>query len=81
MHKNTKHLTARQNHLTAVILRETATAAEGLNNGYAAASEQAAGNHLHWYGVRTTKINGKTNQTNTKKQYNNILPTYTCTQT
>jgi len=25
------------------------------------------GNHLHWYGLRTTKINSKINQTNTKK--------------
>jgi len=31
--------------------------------------------------VRTTKTNSKINQTNTKKpKYNNILPTYTCTQ-
>jgi len=34
--------------------------------------------------VRTTKTNSKINQTNThqkKQKYNNILPTYTCTQT
>jgi len=39
------------------------------------------GNHLHWYGQQ--KINSKINQTNTKKnpKYNNILSTYTRTQT
>ena len=31
---------------------------------------------------QTTQINSKINQTNTKSpEYNNILPTYTCTQT
>jgi len=38
------------------------------------------GNHLHWYGQqKLTAKSIKPTQKNPK--YNNILPTYTCTQT
>jgi len=37
-------------------------------------------NHLHWYGQQ--KLTAKSiKPTHKKTKYNNILPTYTCTQT
>jgi len=39
------------------------------------------GNHLHWYDRQPKLIAKSIKRTQKNAKYNNILPTYTCTQT